>query len=85
MFVLLLHHKTECKLGSGAPPKGSPKDGPEAPNGVCVQYLAGQMQLKEEGKTTCRDAHMHPGVACLWSKPSLLVGIVAPAAFSNDR
>jgi hypothetical protein len=40
------------KLASGAPPKGSPGDGPETPNGASNQHLTGRMQRKRETSET---------------------------------
>jgi hypothetical protein len=42
----------EGKLASGTPPKGSPKDGPERPDGASNQHLTGWMQKKWETSET---------------------------------
>jgi hypothetical protein len=40
------------KLGSGAPPNKSSKDGPETPYGASNQHLSGRMQRKRETSET---------------------------------
>jgi hypothetical protein len=48
-----LHHYPKGKLASGAPPKGSPEDGPGMPDGAFNQYLNWPDAMKRETSETC--------------------------------